>query len=144
MILIAHKHRHGCLNRDKRPWWIHFQSFFLENLTPEVTTALFWPPSGHFGGHIISIEHPYRHGYLNRGKSAWRFYIYYFYVTNVTVDSTIDLFAFTFYFKSLLYYVFRSFRTQFNYEHLFFVYIVRQKQKKFAEFKKNIWNFDHP
>ena len=81
IILIAYKHRNGCLNRGKRPWWIHFQSFFLENLTPVITIAPFWPPSGHFGGHIILMEHSYHHGYRNRGKSAWRFHFYYFYVS---------------------------------------------------------------
>ena len=38
------------------------------------------------------MEHSYRHGYLNMGKSAWRFHFYYYYVTNITVDGTIDLF----------------------------------------------------
>ena len=40
----------------------------------------------------MSMEHSYRHEYRNRGKSAWQFHFYYFYVTNITVDGSIDLF----------------------------------------------------
>ena len=70
-----------------------FSSIFFENLTPEVTAALFDLHSkSSFWGHFISMEHSYCQGYRNRGKSTWRIHSYYFYVTNITVDGTIDLF----------------------------------------------------
>ena len=37
------------------------------------------------------MKNSYRHGYRNRGKSTWRIHSYCFYVTNITVDGTINL-----------------------------------------------------
>ena len=68
-----------------------FSIFFSRKFDSRGHNCPFWPPSGHFGGHIISMEHSYRHGYQNRGKSTWQIHFYHFYVNNITIDGIIDL-----------------------------------------------------
>ena len=92
-MLMEHSYRHGYWNRGKSTWRNQSYYFHVTNIINYRRHYWpFWPPSGHFGGHIISMEHSYRHGYRNRGKSTWWIHSYYFYAINRTVDGTIDLF----------------------------------------------------
>ena len=67
-------------------------SIFFSKFDSRGHNCPFWPPSDHFGGHIISIEHSYRHGYRIRGKSTRWIHSYYSYVINISIDDTFDLF----------------------------------------------------